>query len=465
MYSLAQVWALPAALLVIANLSATWYKLVSERVPEPYLIRRALRQPLPPRPGRKGLSSSPQVKDEETPTSLLDAHTALNTSLFPPLFFFSGLYYTDVLSTLVVLAAYYTYLSQRGSTNYLVSGWLTINVGVIALLFRQTNIFWVAVFPAGLTVVDTLKRYNEILDTSVEDAGPKHYFALLLYLPRNVLLLRPVAVVKAIIPYVVLLVLFAGFVLWNGGVVLGDKSAHVATIHLPQMLYIWPYLVFFSLPLTLPSLLQPILAVLPKQFRSLIETNLTGPFTPTAPSIIAATLFNGFAFVAVHFNTIVHPYTLADNRHYVFYVFRILLRYPAVRYIAIPVYYICALLTIRTLGASPPAYVGSTKRTPKKQQRVDSVKSDSVQISFVIVWTAATTLSVITAPLVEPRYFIIPWVLWRLHVPASKSKATTSQLALETVWLLAVNVGVGYMFLNKGFEWPNEPGKVQRFLW
>lgn len=30
--------------------------------------------------------------------------------------------------------------------------------GVVALLFRQTNIFWVAVFPAGLTVVSVLKN-------------------------------------------------------------------------------------------------------------------------------------------------------------------------------------------------------------------------------------------------------------------------------------------------------------------
>lgn len=30
-------------------------------------------------------------------------------------------------------------------------------VGLASLMFRQTNIFWVAVFPAGLAVVDTLK--------------------------------------------------------------------------------------------------------------------------------------------------------------------------------------------------------------------------------------------------------------------------------------------------------------------
>ncbi|KAF2441437.1 glycosyltransferase family 59 protein [Karstenula rhodostoma CBS 690.94] len=525
MSSSRQVWAFPTALIAIANISATWYKLVSERVPEPYLdeffhvpqaqrycqkdytwdpkittppglylasllikpiagcdisalralnvgaiclicllsyqIRRLLRQPLSPRRTKKGLST-PKSQDDDTQTSLFDAHTALNISLFPPLFFFSGLYYTDVLSTLVVLAAYSTYLSQRRTQNYLLSTLITVNIGVLALLFRQTNIFWVAVFPAGLAVVDTLKYYDELLDAPVEVAGPRHYSAFLLYLPRDVLG-RPTAVIKAVFPYLILLGLFGGFVLWNGGVVLGDKSAHVATIHLPQMLYLWPYMVFFSLPLTLPSLLQPILPVLPKQLRSLITTNLTGPSSPTTPSALAAILFNAFAIAAVHFNTIIHPYTLADNRHYVFYVFRILFRHPAVKYLAVPAYYICALLTIRILGAR-----SAPKARPKNQnqQKPPSAKHDSsVQISFVVVWTATTALSVITAPLVEPRYFIIPWVMWRLHVPAEPGRAATVRLALETLWLLAVDAGVGYMFLTRGFEWASEPGKVQRFMW
>jgi alpha-1,2-glucosyltransferase len=230
------------------------------------------------------------------------------------------------------------------------------------------------------------------------------------------------------------------------------------------MLYLWPYMVLFSLPLTLPTLLQPFLPTLPKTLRSLVETNLTGPSALTPPSALAALLFNAFAVGAVHFNTIIHPYTLADNRHYVFYVFRILFRqHPAGKYIAVPAYYICALLTIRTLGAP---FTGAVSAYPKpKKQHQLSTKQSSVQISFVIVWTATTALSLITAPLVEPRYFIIPWVMWRLHVPAVASRATTVRLALETAWALAVDVGVGYVFLYKGFEWASEPGNVQRFMW
>ena len=66
---------------------------------------------------------------------------------------------------------------------------------------------------------------------------------------------RFITLILALTPYLTIMAAFAGFVAWNGGVVLGDKSNHVATIHLSQMLYLWPYMVFFSWPLALPYLL------------------------------------------------------------------------------------------------------------------------------------------------------------------------------------------------------------------
>jgi len=116
------------------------------------------------------------------------------------------------------------------------------------------------------------------------------------------------------------------------------------------------------------------------------------------------------------------------------------------------------------------------------------------RISFVIVWLTTTTLSLVSAPLVEPRYCILPWLFWRLHVPsiktsesdgdsspdtkndAGKSDITKGwlwtvicredvRLWVETSWYTVINLVTGYVFLHKGFEWANEPGKVQRFMW
>lgn len=96
--------------------------------------------------------------DSDQQTTLVDAHTALNISLFPPLFFFSSLYYTDVMSTLVVLLNYNAFL-RRGQGGWKIwDDFKVVLIGIVALAFRQTNIFWVAVFPAGLAVIEVLKQ-------------------------------------------------------------------------------------------------------------------------------------------------------------------------------------------------------------------------------------------------------------------------------------------------------------------
>jgi alpha-1,2-glucosyltransferase len=82
-------------------------------------------------------------------------HTAFNIALFPPLFFFSGLFYTDVLSTCMVLRMYRLSLQRKGSV------WLYV-AGILALTMRQTNIFWVAVFLGGLEVVRAIKTIEAV---------------------------------------------------------------------------------------------------------------------------------------------------------------------------------------------------------------------------------------------------------------------------------------------------------------
>lgn len=84
-------------------------------------------------------------------------HTALNISLFPVLFFFSGLYYTDVMSTLMVLVAFNNTLSRLGrKRSSPFSDVWTILLGVGTLFMRQTNIFWVVVFMGGLEAVHSI---------------------------------------------------------------------------------------------------------------------------------------------------------------------------------------------------------------------------------------------------------------------------------------------------------------------
>jgi alpha-1,2-glucosyltransferase len=88
------------------------------------------------------------------------AHTAANICLFPPLFFFSALYYTDVPSVFFVLLSFIKYCDSRVQGFESRVGrpavWQVL-FGLVSLWFRQTNIFWVGVFPAGLALVEVAK--------------------------------------------------------------------------------------------------------------------------------------------------------------------------------------------------------------------------------------------------------------------------------------------------------------------
>lgn len=85
-------------------------------------------------------------------------HTAFNIALFPLLFFFSGLYYTDVISTAVVLVAFLNHLHRVGRDHSsFLSDILTIVLGIWTLTMRQTNVFWVVVFMGGLEAVHAVK--------------------------------------------------------------------------------------------------------------------------------------------------------------------------------------------------------------------------------------------------------------------------------------------------------------------
>ena len=214
---------------------------------------------------------------------------------------------------------------------------------------------------------------------------------------------------------------------------------------------------------------------------------------PRAWVVAACTILAG---VLVRFNTIVHPFTLADNRHYTFYVFRLLMRPWWVKYAVTPVYVLCGWACIQALGTSTASVAAEDSNpAPGQSASPSSMKlllpdtKSSATTSFVLIWLATSALQLVTAPLVEPRYFILPWIYWRMHLPMQQprqgrqsmnngmgasawSKAKRAvwddhdhRLWVETVWFLTVNAATAYIFLAWTFEWPQEPGEVQRFMW
>lgn len=310
---------------------------------------------------------------------------------------------------------------------------------------------------------------------------------------------RLLSLLAALSPYLTLLALFATFILWNGGVVLGDKSNHIATLHLPQLLYLWPLITFFSWPHLYPYLLTlPFWLLTKTPGLNALETNLIfrrRQLTPRPWLFLLCTLL---AALAVHYNTIIHPFTLADNRHYTFYIFRLLLRRPWTKYAVTPIYVACAWSSIQALGArpppSPPSAAPEAKSTtaalragehPNGPHPLDLPNGTlPAKTSFVLIWLATSALQLVTAPLVEPRYFILPWMFWRLHLPLQRSGLQVAadapeeagtwrtwiagwdhRMLLETAWLATINLATCYIFLTWEFRWPQEPGTTQRFMW
>ena len=80
--------------------------------------------------------------------------------VFPLMFFFSALYYTDLFSVVTVVTTYVCWAagSQARGGNKVVYQILYLLTGLLSLGARQTNVFWVAVYLGGLQVVKSVKR-------------------------------------------------------------------------------------------------------------------------------------------------------------------------------------------------------------------------------------------------------------------------------------------------------------------
>ncbi|KAI1273218.1 DIE2/ALG10 family-domain-containing protein [Xylaria sp. FL0933] len=487
--------------------------------------------------------------DIERQVTVRDIVTAINIGLFPVLFFFSGLYYTDPSSTLIVLLAYTNHLTRVGTKQpSLLNDVYCLALGIITLAFRQTNIFWVVVFMGGLEVIHAIKTLNpepvetppfqttseqigfyawryslgDIHDVSLSLAQPIDVILCILSIGIAATCNLPTVLRRFLWPHGVVLAAFVAFVVWNGGVVLGDKSNHVATIHVAQLLYIWPFFAFFSVPLFIPYLLNSVIASYQKLTSHIRQKSFQGLFSinhAVAVLVIYGAL--AISLFIVRFNTIIHPFTLADNRHYVFYVFRYsILRAWWIRYALAPVYVLCAWLCWVALQGSeasrpaqenwvqspfmttPPNTPSSRSETGKEASAQTEAEAElpSPPTSTVLMLLLATTLSLMTAPLVEPRYFILPWVFWRLLVPTTsisspsapsqmpvrvsdtkESRLSTQSgkpridsvyvLLLETAWFVLINAATMYVFVTRPFYWRapdgtlQDEGRVQRFMW
>ncbi|PHH80359.1 hypothetical protein CDD80_1804 [Ophiocordyceps camponoti-rufipedis] len=454
----------------------------------------------------------------EQPLTGFAIHSACNVALFPLLFFFSGLYYTDVVSTVVVLAALVNHLGRVArDCSSIQSDLSTIVLGLMALLMRQTNVFWVVVYMGGLEAIHAIKTLKAESKTLSATKGhpqrllqtvraysvgyvhdpPLHMSeiddTLLVAFSFGVAALcNPNRVLRQIWPYLTVLGAFVAFVVWNGAVVLGATA----------------------MPKEQPSR-KPETSRKAENQRSLLRVTY---------SLVAVFL----SCAIVRYNTIIHPFTLADNRHYMFYVFRYSIgRASWIRYMLVGPYLLSCEMVMSAMAGYGSKECQAPGRAPQNQpssafsrssliREVGAKEPDTTEparkdwqpgkpsqtgspslrpcASTALIWLLATALSLVTTPLVEPRYFIVPWVLWRLQVPdwqlcsddggandgrsafccgiaGELFRTRDVRLIIETAWFAFVNLATCYIFIVKPFVWRDEAGAVldggrlQRFMW
>ncbi|XP_069101368.1 dol-P-Glc:Glc(2)Man(9)GlcNAc(2)-PP-Dol alpha-1,2-glucosyltransferase-like [Argopecten irradians] len=341
---------------------------------------------------------------------------AVTLTLFPVMYFFTFLYYTDPGSIFFVLMLYYFHL--RGYRL------LAALMGIAAILFRQTNIIWV-VFVAGLSTQDCIMDWmKKEKDGSKSKDGNdwrnfKRFLSLLwsnLKKPQLILELL-LNILGSTFWYICVGIGFAAFVHQNNGIVVGDRSHHQACLNFPQVFYFLSVSHVFGAP------------------HMIGIQNVLNFIKFSVKKIILVLTFCLVSFVFINKFTYVHKYLLADNRHYVFYVWsKIFRRHDYVRYALIPIYYHAAW------------------------QIQECLKHKNVFWKFVFL--ICLVLSTVPQMLMEFRYFIIPYLILRLNMINESLVRTLMELLLYA----AINLGTVYMFGERSFVWENSRD-VQRFMW
>lgn len=201
---------------------------------------------------------------------------------------------------------------------------------------------------------------------------------------------------------------------------MGDRDAHQASFHVPQLLYFFAFTTLFAWPYTLhPNIIKSF-------FRFLMNSRTR--YLLLLMCVIIALVLNTMSTA--------HPYLLADNRHYTFYVWRrlMLIRSP-VALLFYSIFYIYC--TFAVISALKP--------------------HDNLSKCLFFL---SCSISLIPQSLLEFRYFVIPFLIWRLNVRTVSWK----QYLLEMASNVVINFATIYLFVRHTFRWESEEG-FQRFMW
>lgn len=216
--------------------------------------------------------------------------------------------------------------------------------------------------------------------------------------------------------YAITGVMFAVFVYVNDGIVLGDRSHHQVTWNVPQFLYFALFTAVCCLPHLISQLPQLILFV---------KSN----------KVLTVSISISYALIVRH-NTVAHWYNLSDEHHFTHYFITPVYDNPYVALALVPLY------TIGTVFIIYNSYRALDK------------------------WTASVFLFVIAMNLIfqlllEMRYFIVAFVLFRLLVPTRKWSALVGEFCL----FLVINIGTISLYVLRPRLFPDDKKDFQLLMY
>ncbi|QLQ77873.1 hypothetical protein HG537_0A01200 [Torulaspora globosa] len=365
---------------------------------------------------------------------------------FPLLSTYYYLYYTDVWSTIFILQSLSLVLTQPYGPK--VSIWLASGCAALSCTFRQTNIVWTVFIMviaierrAAIRKQFNTHRFNNYLKLFIHSIDEFQ---------------------DTVLPFMLNFALFLVYLIWNKSITLGDKSNHSVGLHLVQILYCFAFIAFFSLPLWFS-----------RNFLRLYVIRLQWKPIRTIFELLGI-------MVVIRYFTVMHPFLLADNRHYTFYLFKRLIGSHRIilKYILMSIVY--HFSTFAYLEVLRPSEM---KFDPVAPLPIKDPIDLPIQLTH-ISWTClivCTCLTIIPSPLFEPRYYILPFLFWRLFVtcsaepifgeliPAKEGEtpvtvSSTKRLFFEFLWFMGINMVTLYIFVTRTFTWETEPF-LQRIIW
>ncbi|CAL1527084.1 unnamed protein product [Lymnaea stagnalis] len=354
-----------------------------------------------------------KLNDNNKDKNVTERQVLLNSVvlvLFPVLYFFTWLYYTDPGATFFTLLMYIFCLYRQHG--------VAAGAGLIAIVFRQTNVIWVlfCLCQSAIKVLDKeMQLHSKVNLQTLEDY--EYFKAILSILNPSSIVRLAKNLLMTSHWYFYVIFGFIGFIIINKGIVVGDRSHHQASYNFPQVFYF----LFITCSLSFFHFIHL------SQINRFLHAAKNNPFR--------VLLFIGLSALLIKFFTYEHKYLLSDNRHYPFYVWsKFYKRLHIVRYIMIPVYMYCLYQIYK------------------------------MTVHRGLLWRLTVSLCIVMClvpqALLEFRYYIIPFYIIRVNMKMPSIRV----LSAELLFYVCINAFTILMFVYRPFYWPDDP-KPQRFMW